>query len=210
MRGFSTAIGAIVSAAAVAALSIPGTAAAEPPGIPSADSARGMLNELTVRDEGSMSGYSREKFPHWSTVSGQCTTRETVLQRDGSGVQVDAECRPTAGSWYSPYDDKTVADAGDVDIDHVVALAEAWRSGAAEWSTDQREKLANDLDDPQLIAVTAASNRSKGDQDPTQWLPPNTGYRCTYARMWVAVKSKWDLTLQQAEKDTLGGILQGC
>ncbi|WP_280264787.1 HNH endonuclease family protein [Nocardia wallacei] len=210
MRGFSAAIGAMASAIVVTALVIPGTAAAEPPGIPTADAARGMLDALTVADEGSMSGYSREKFPHWSTVSGACTTRETVLRRDGSGVEVDARCRPTAGSWHSPYDDKTVSEPGDVDIDHVVALAEAWRSGAADWSAERREQFANDLDDPQLIAVTAASNRAKGDQDPAQWLPPNTAYRCTYARMWVAVKSTWALTLQQSEKDAVAEALRSC
>ncbi|WP_232236209.1 HNH endonuclease family protein [Nocardia sp. BMG51109] len=196
--------------ALIMCLSAPGTAHAEPPGIPTADAARGMLGSLTVADEGSMSGYAREKFPHWSTASGKCTTREAVLQRDGTGVEVDAECRPTAGSWHSPYDGKTVTDPSAADIDHVVPLADAWRSGAAEWSDDQRERLANDLEHPQLIAVTAASNRSKGDQDPAQWLPTDTGFRCTYASMWVAVKSAWQLTLQQSEKDALDSVLRGC
>ncbi|WP_218002618.1 HNH endonuclease family protein [Nocardia brevicatena] len=93
---------------------------------------------------------------------------------------------------------------------HVVPLAEAWRSGANEWSPEQRERFANDLDHPQLIAVTASSNRAKGDQDPSRWLPPNPAYRCAYAQMWVAVKSTWKLTLQQAEKDTLAHVLHGC
>jgi hypothetical protein len=81
---------------------------------------------------------------------------------------------------------------------------------ASEWSTEQRERFANDLDNPQLIAVTASSNRSKGDQDPANWLPPNPAYRCAYVQMWVAVKSTWQLTVQQAEKGALAQTLQDC
>ncbi|WP_280382008.1 hypothetical protein [Nocardia wallacei] len=160
MRGFSAAIGAMASAIVVTALVIPGTAAAEPPGIPTADAARGMLDALTVADEGSMSGYSREKFPHWSTVSGACTTRETVLQRDGSGVEVDARCRPTAGSWRSPYDDKTVSEPGDVDIDHVVALAEAWGGGGPPRGAPPPPPGGHPPGRPPIIAGSpAAANR---------------------------------------------------
>jgi hypothetical protein len=210
MRRLPAIVRAVVCAAAATALIQPAAVHAEPPGIPAAGAARAMLDGLTVSEEGSASGYSRERFPHWHTISGKCTTREIVLQRDGTGVTVDGECRPTAGQWYSPYDEKTMTDPSDIDIDHVVPLAEAWRSGASEWSTEQRERFANDLDHPQLIAATASSNRAKGDQDPTDWLPPTTAYRCTYAQMWVAVKSTWNLTLQQAEKASLTQILQGC
>ncbi|WP_416566167.1 HNH endonuclease family protein [Nocardia testacea] len=132
----------------------------------------------------------------------------TWLQRGGTGVEVDAECRPAAGSWYSAYDEQTVAEPADVDIDHVVALAEAWRSGPAN-GPEQREQFANDVNSPLLIAVTASSNRSKSDRDPVDWLPPSSGYWCTYAQMWVAVKSTWSLTLQQAEQDKLAQLLQG-
>jgi hypothetical protein len=209
MRGLSrTAAGVAAVAAAVAALYSPAVVAAEPPAIPDAGTARSMLDGLTVAEENSAGGYAREKFPHWSST-GACTTRETVLGRDGTGVTTDAECRPT-GSWYSPYDDQTVTDPAKVDIDHVVPLAEAWRSGAREWSTEHREQFANDLGGPQLIAVTSRSNRSKGDQDPAAWLPPNTTYHCTYARMWIAVKSTWQLSLQPAEKGALTRALAGC
>ncbi len=210
MRGISTITRAAVCATAITALFHPATVQAEPPGIPDAAAVRALLEGLTVAEEGSASGYSREEFPHWHTVSGKCTTREIVLQRDGTDVAVDAECRATAGTWYSAYDDQTVTAASDIDIDHVVALAEAWRSGANEWSTEQREEFANDLTNPQLIAVTASSNRSKGDQDPADWMPPNRAANCTYAQMWVAVKSTWQLSLQQAEKDRLTQVLQAC
>ncbi|WP_051133635.1 HNH endonuclease family protein [Nocardia paucivorans] len=88
-------------------------------------------------------------------------------------------------------------------------LAESWRSGAGEWSTEQRERFANDLDSPQLIAVTASSNRAKGDQAPASWHPVSA-FECTYSRMWIAVKAQWRLTLQQAEKDALTRMLSTC
>ncbi|MFI5720610.1 hypothetical protein [Nocardia sp. NPDC051750] len=123
MRGIPAVTRAVVCAAAVTVLIQPTAGHAEPPGIPSAAEARTMLEGLTVAEEGSAAGYSRDAFPHWSTVSDGCTARETVLQRDGTGVTVDEECRPTAGTWFSPYDDQTVADASDVDIDHVLSAA---------------------------------------------------------------------------------------
>ncbi|WP_280490333.1 HNH endonuclease family protein [Nocardia carnea] len=210
MRGIHTVARAAAAAAVVAMLIQPAGAHAEPPGVPTAEAARTMLDGLTVAEEGSASGYSREEFPHWNTLPDGCTTREAVLQRDGTGVTVDAECRPTAGTWHSRYDDKTTEDPSEIDIEHVVALSEAWRSGASEWPIERREQFANDLSGPQLLAVTASTNRAKGDMDPADWLPPSIGYRCTYAAMWVQVKTTWQLTLQQAEKDTLAQILQAC
>ncbi|XVU30014.1 HNH endonuclease family protein [Actinoplanes sp. CA-054009] len=184
-----------------------GPAAATPPNIPSATTAQSQLNALTVATQGSTSGYSRDLFPHWITVSGTCNTRETVLKRDGSNVVTSSACAATSGSWYSPYDGATWTAASDVDIDHVVPLAEAWRSGAASWTTAKRQSFANDLTRPQLIAVTDNVNQSKGDQDPSTWQPSRTAYRCTYARMWIGVKYYWDLTLQQAEKTALQNAL---
>jgi hypothetical protein len=77
---------------------------------------------------------------------------------------------------------RAIGEAVDARIDHVVPLAEAWRSGAAAWNADQRERFANDLVDPQLIAVSASSNRSKGDQDPAEWKPPRRVTWCLYSR----------------------------
>ncbi len=157
-----------------------------------------------------MAGYSREEFPHWSTVSGACNTRDSVLERDGEGVRTDSSCAATSGSWFSPYDGATWTDASDVDIDHVVPLAGAWRSGADDWTAARREAFANDLDGPQLIAVTDNVNQSKGDQSPDQWKPPAGGYWCTYASMWIDVKSTWDLTATDAEVTALDEMLETC
>ncbi|MEH1099698.1 HNH endonuclease family protein [Micromonospora sp. CPCC 205561] len=185
-------------------------ASATPPGIPSKSTAQSQLNALTVAAHGSMAGYSRDLFPHWITVSGTCDTREQVLKRDGTSVVVASSCAATSGRWYSPYDGATWSAASDVDIDHVVPLAEAWRSGANSWTTSRRQSFANDLSRPQLIAVTDNVNQAKGDQDPSTWQPPLSSYRCTYSKMWINVKYNWGLTLQSSEKSALQGMLNTC
>jgi len=185
-------------------------ASATPPNIPSKATAQSDLDALTVATEGSTSGYSRDLFPHWITISGTCDTRETVLKRDGTSVVVGSDCYPTSGSWHSPYDGATWTAPSDVDIDHIVPLAEAWRSGASSWTTAKRQSFANDLSDPQLIAVTDNVNQSKGDQDPSTWKPPLTSYYCTYAKMWIASKYHWALKLQSSEKTALQSMLNTC
>lgn len=197
--------------ALVGTLVLNGPAAqAAPPTPPDAATARAYLGKLTVQSEGSMQGYSRSKFPHWATQSGQCNTREVVLKRDGQDVEQDSKCAAVSGTWVSPYDGATWHDAQDIDIDHIVPLAQAWRSGANTWTTEQRKAFANDLTRPQLIAVTDRVNQEKGDKDPAQWMPPLKSYACTYARMWVAVKYDYKLTVDSAEKTALTGILNGC
>lgn len=174
-----------------------------------ADKARDQLAELTVADSASMSGYSRERFSHWRTVDG-CDVRQTVLARDGGKIETEPDsCRVTSGSWFSPFDEVTLDDPGDVDIDHIVPLANAWRTGAREWDDDRRTEFANDLDTPQLIAVSATSNRAKGDQDPSQW-QPERDYWCQYAHDWVVVKHSWDLWVTEAEHAALVDMLDTC
>lgn len=180
------------------------------PGVPTAEQARGDLAGLKVAEHGSMAGYSRAKFPHWAAQGESCDTRETVLERDGTDVERDEECRAVSGKWTSVYDDKTFTKAAELDIDHTVPLANAWRSGAADWTQEKRKAFANDLTHPQLLAVSAASNRSKGDQGPDEWQPLAKTYWCTYARSWVAVKATYELTVTEPEKDMLGEMLDTC
>ena len=186
------------------------SASATPPSIPSAATAKTELAALTVAADGPQNGYSRDLFPHWITVSGACNTRETVLKRDGSNVVVNSSCAATSGSWFSPYDGATWNAASDIDIDHVVPLAAAWRSGAAQWTTAKRQQFANDLAGPQLIAVTDNVNQAKGDQTPATWKPPLTSYWCTYAKMWTRTKYKWALTVNTSEKTALQDMLGRC
>ncbi|MYV57737.1 HNH endonuclease family protein [Streptomyces sp. SID3212] len=211
-RGIRRAAVLAVSAALAAAatlLTAPTAQAALPTPVTAA-TARTYLTQLTVKAEGSSSGYSRDLFPHWITQSGACNTREVVLKRDGTNVVQDSSCAATSGRWFSVYDGATWSAAADVDIDHMVPLAEAWRSGASSWTTSQRQSFANDLTRPQLIAVTDNVNQAKGDQDPATWLPSVTSYRCTYVRAWVQVKYYWKLSVDSAEKSALQSILNGC
>ncbi|MBL1102758.1 HNH endonuclease family protein [Streptomyces coffeae] len=192
------------------------TAAAAPvsvldlPEPPSFAEARMQLASLTAAPESDVPGYSRAKFPHWITQSGTCDTREVVLQRDGKGVTQDDQCRSVAGSWVSAYDGAVLDGASKVDIDHVVPLKEAWRSGASQWATGRRRAFANDLQRSQLIAVSARSNRAKGDKDPARWQPDLDSYHCTYARAWISVKADYALTTNQEEHDALTSMLDTC
>jgi hypothetical protein len=181
----------------------PSTAAVAP------GTAGAQLAKLTVATPGSMKGYSREKFPHWRSTGSNCDVRDSVLKRDGTKVKLSG-CNVVAGTWKSIYDGKTLTAPSQVDIDHLVPLANAWRSGASAWTTAQREDFANDLDDPQLVAVSASSNRSKGDQDPSTWKPADPASWCTYAEDWVAVKTHWKLTVTTAEKSALADMLGKC
>ncbi|MFI9200677.1 DUF1524 domain-containing protein [Streptomyces sp. NPDC053048] len=180
------------------------------PGLPPVGQARTQLAGLKEEAPHSMSGYSRAAFPHWAQQGSRCDTRETVLERDGQKVQRDAECRAVSGNWHSLYDGKSFTKAGQVDIDHIVPLANAWRSGADKWDNERRKAFANDLTHPQLLTVSAASNRSKGDQSPDQWQPPDRASWCVYGRAWVSVKSTYALTVTAAERNTLTKMLDSC
>ncbi|SNS17251.1 Protein of unknown function [Streptosporangium subroseum] len=210
MKRVVTAVLAALTATFLTLSLTTGTASATPPSIPSAATAATRLATLTVAPETNQSSYDRSLFNHWITISGACNTRETVLKRDGVGVVAGSNCAPTSGSWYSPYDGATWTAASDVDIDHMVPLAEAWRSGAYAWTSAQRQTYANDLGGPELWAVTDNVNQSKGDQDPTTWQPSVASFRCTYARAWIQVKYYWKLKLQSAEKSALQSMLATC
>ncbi|MEV0484564.1 HNH endonuclease family protein [Streptomyces sp. NPDC050508] len=185
------------------------TASAALPTPVSAATARTYLASLTVATE-VRTGYDRDLFPTWITISGTCNTREYILKRDGTNVVTNSACTATSGSWYSVYDGATWTAASDLDIDHLVPLAEAWDSGARNWTTAARQGFANDITRPQLIAVTDNVNQSKSDQDPAEWMPPLTSYACTYVRAWVQVKYYYDLSVDTAEKAKLTSVLSGC
>ncbi|AQT75975.1 hypothetical protein B1K54_34145 [Streptomyces sp. fd1-xmd] len=180
------------------------------PGMVTTAMARTQLAALKVAPVGTMAGYSRAKFTHWAEQGDKCDTRETVLERDGTGVGRDGECRAVSGTWKSLYDGVVVTDAAKMDIDHIVPLAEGWRSGASGWDAARRKAFANDLTRPQLLAVTASSNRSKGDQSPDLWQPPDRSSWCQYGRAWTTVKSAYELTVTEPEKRMLTTMLDTC
>lgn len=169
-----------------------------------------LLRQLVIEEEGPRQGYRRDKFRHWIKQDDGCTTRQRVLidEREEGDT---AGCDVVGGEWLSLYDSAVVAEPKKLDIDHMVPLAEAWDSGASEWTPDRRERFANDLEyDDALVAVTAASNRSKGDQDPAEWQPPDEDGWCRYAIAWTSQKIRWGLTADEAEVDVVRDMFRRC
>lgn len=217
MRRLSTLIAAAIAASTLAACGSLGLEPSNGTTLPghkptgaSAAKAEDLLTKLTVAAGLSMAGYSRDRFHIWASQGDGCDTRDVVLKRDGKDIEVSAECKILSGAWVSPYNGKTYTDPLQLDIDHLVPLANAWRSGAKNWTDDERKAFANDLTRPQLIAVDSTDNRAKGDQDPSQWKPPSHDYWCTYAEDWITVKSYWKLSVTSAEKTSLSDMLETC
>jgi hypothetical protein len=179
-------------------------------------SARAELEDLRVSEPGSMSGYSREKFEHWSDAQefgwdapdGSCDVRDAALIRDGENVVVGDGCKIESGTWVDPYTTTTYTDPQDIDIDHVVPLANAWRSGASAWNDDEREAYANAPD--VLLSVEDDANQQKGDKGPEVWKPPNKAIWCDYATRWIAIKYDYNLSVNPQEKDALTEMLDTC
>jgi hypothetical protein len=168
---------------------------------------RTAITNLPVARE-TRAGYDRDLFDHWVDADGDCRdTRDEVLAAE-SLVAVHG-CDVQSGKWRSWYDGAVTHDSTAFDVDHLVALAEAWDSGAKRWTADTRRRFANDLGDGRsLVAVSASSNRSKSDQDPAEWLPRYG--KCRYLRHWVAVKIRWRLKVNATEKQALTDIASGC
>ncbi|MEU3663994.1 HNH endonuclease family protein [Streptomyces sp. NPDC032940] len=163
----------------------------------------------------SREGYGRDAFRHWNTgedPTDGCNTRAEVLISEAvEPPTVGPRCRLTGGRWWSYYDQVWVTSASGLDIDHMTPLAEAWDSGASAWSGQRREAYANDQGAAaSLVAVTARSNRSKADQDPSTWLPPAAGVHCRYIAEWVGTKLRWALSADEAEAAALAEVAAGC
>ena len=171
-----------------------------------------LLAKLKVTNE-YQSGYQRDYFNLWVDVDHDgCNTRKEVLLAEAkSQPSENSNCTLFGGFWKSAYDNLTFTNSRDLDIDHMVPLSEAWQSGAYRWDADTRERYANDLGYARsLIAVSATSNRSKGDQDPYLWMPPNHSYWCQYVSDWIAIKYRWGLTVDQMEKRDLIRKVKSC
>ncbi|MER5749238.1 HNH endonuclease family protein [Streptomyces sp. NPDC002088] len=160
-------------------------------------------------------GYARTSFKHWNAgkiPTDGCNTRmEVLLSEAVDAPAVLPGCKLSGGRWWSYYDAKWLTSASALDVDHMVPLAEAWDSGASQWTAERREAYANDLDaQTSLVAVSAASNRSKADQDPAEWLPPAVDVTCRYASEWIATKLRWGLTVDAVESEALTQLADAC
>ena len=176
-----------------------------------------LVDQLTVKGRGPKTGYARGQFgPAWADVDRNgCDTRDDILNRDLTAKQWRVGthgCVVIAGLLADPYTGRSIpfakADAAAVQIDHVVALSDAWQKGAAGWSAGQRLVFANDP--LNLLAVDGPSNASKSDGDTATWLPPDKSYRCRFVARQVAVKAKWELSVTPAERDAMTRVLARC
>jgi hypothetical protein len=161
------------------------------------------------------SAYDRKLWPHWIDADRDCqNTRDEVLIAEAyEPVEFEdtRRCDVARGRWQCPYTGDIVAEAYLLDVDHLVPLANAHRSGAASWTEAQRRAYANDLAHPEhLVAVEHTANRSKGDKGPEAWLPPMEDARCGYVRDWVAVKKRWHLSMSDAEAAAVADMLELC
>lgn len=192
---------ALVAAVSATFLAVPGVASAESMHL------RAAVRALPRAAE-TPGGYDRDRFEHWIDADGDCQdTRDEVLAAE-SRVAV-AGCDILEGEWFSPYDHQTWTHSSDVDIDHLVPLKEAWDSGAKAWDDDLRRRYANDLGDRRtLVAVTDNVNQSKGDRDIAEWLP-DFG-TCAYVRQWTAVKLRFGLSVDRAERSELVRLARSC
>lgn len=172
------------------------------------------LEQLPVKGRAPKTGYSRTQFGDgWALVNG-CDMRNIILARDLKNVAVSLNCKVLSGDLKDPYTGKLIhfargADTSDdVQIDHVVALSNAWQAGAQQISALQRETLANDP--LNLLAVDGQANQDKGDGDAATWLPPNKMFRCQYVTRQVEVKKKYQLWVTFAEKEAIRRVLNSC
>jgi hypothetical protein len=166
--------------------------------------------QLTVAED-KTTGYNRSAFKHWIDADRNgCNTRAEVLIEEATiKPKVGPKCKITGGEWLSAYEGKTVVNASQLDVDHMVPLAEAWRSGAWQWTVAQRQAYANDLDNSEaLIAVTLSTNRSKGDKDPSLWMPVKG--QCSYIQNWISIKVKYSLTADVQEIEKLNTFVSTC
>ncbi|MFC6706780.1 GmrSD restriction endonuclease domain-containing protein [Flexivirga alba] len=170
---------------------------------------------LAVKGRATKTGYNRDAFGQaWFDADRNgCDTRNDILRRDLTARSMKNWCKVLAGTLtHDPYTGRSIrfviGGASEVDIDHVVALGDAWQKGAASWPFSKRLAFANDP--ANLLAVDAGANRAKGDGDAATWLPPNKAYRCPYVARQITVKQKYGLWVTAAERDAMVRVLSKC
>lgn len=193
-----------------------GSSATATPTATMAPSAAGLVLPVTIAAvTAGLPEYDRGTWRHWVDEDHDCqNARQEVLIAESEiavTFESDEQCRVATGSWVGPYTGKTVTSPGDLDIDHLVPLENAHRSGAWSWDRERKQEFANYLGyEGHLIATTSSANRSKGSKGPEAWRPEMRGYWCEYATAWVTVKNQWGLTVTEDEYAALMEMLATC
>ena len=216
-------IPSVLRAEPTAAPTTPASVASAPTGVPTALSAprtpvsnEGITLTISVGSATSdIPDYNRGDWRHWNDEDGDCqdARQEALIVESQTAViyQTGDECRVESGEWFGVYTGESFTDPGDLDVDHMVPLANAHRSGGWAWSKERKADYANDLSYANhLIAVQASANRQKGSKGPEDWRPPRHGYWCQYATDWVTIKQNWGLTATQREVDALREMFEVC
>ena len=174
-----------------------------------------IILQLNISPADTQVPYDRGEWKHWIDSDDDCqSTRHEVLIYE-SAIAIEFEdreqCEVATGSWTDPYTGDIFTDPRDLDIDHMVPLSNAHKSGGHAWDAERKRRYANDLTyQGHLIAVSASANRSKGGKGPDEWRPPNTDYWCQYALDWVTIKWEWELTATESEASALSEMLDTC
>lgn len=173
-----------------------------------------VLETLAVKGRAPKTDYRRVQFGDGWILVGSCDTRNIILNRDLQSPVISSDCKVNSGTLIDPYTGKTLmfqrgpSSSALIQIDHVVALSNAWQTGAQQLTLEQRIAFANDP--LELLAVDGEANQAKGDGDAATWLPANKAFRCQYVARQIAVKAKYNLWVTQAEKDAMQRVLGEC
>ena len=193
------------------------TSTPEPPAEPpSPESPDGPTLSIAVAPEpANLPAYDRGEWRHWIDEDRDCqdTRQEVLIEESVSAVEyTDSDrCRVESGEWNGPYTGERFTNPMDLDVDHMVPLGNAHRSGGWAWNENRKRMYANDLSYPgHLIAVQNSANRAKGADGPEEWRPPDEGYWCQYATDWITIKNSWKLTATEAEAAALADMLSDC
>lgn len=168
------------------------------------------LRPLVAAPDPNVPDYDRDHFAGWLDADGDCVnTRHEILQSEAVGFSMNAEgCAVDSGEWFDPYTDRTFTDPRDLDVDHVVALADAWVSGAWAWADELLDRFSNDLGN--LNAIAAGENRSKSARGPADYSPTAPAARCEYLVQYATVKIRWELSITPRDFEVVAAGLAGC
>ena len=172
--------------------------------------------QLTVEPEFRGDGYDRDDWPHWRSVPGSCFTVRDKALAEESWAPIETvpgsagRCRVVSGLWRDPYTGREFDDAADVDVDHVVPLAEAYESGGYRWTRERRSAFANELgnEDHLMIVYDRENQVAKGKDDPADYLPPNKDFACAYLEAWLGIKSRWGLSVDPREAAAIDAAME--